>query len=88
MTSIEEPIWSSPMSMNSLAGMTPSDLPPMSTTTSFWRISVMVPGTIAPSFSLSKDDWASSSCITELICGKRRPAACSKDGHPTGSAPR
>jgi hypothetical protein len=25
-----------------------SDLPPMSTTTSCWRISVMVPGTIAP----------------------------------------
>jgi len=56
MTSMVEPICSSPRSMNSEAGTTPSDLPPMSTTTSFWRISVMVPGTIAPSFNLSKED--------------------------------
>ncbi len=82
-TSIVEPICRSPMSMNSFAGMTPSDLPPMSTTTSFWRTSVMVPGTIAPSLSLSKEDWASSSCITELICGNGRSARLLRDAPAT-----
>ena len=67
MTSICEPICSSPRSPNSEAGMTPSAFPPMSTTTSFWRISVMVPGTIAPSFNVSKELCASNSCMTELI---------------------
>jgi hypothetical protein len=64
-----------------------SDLPPMSTTTSFWRISVMVPGTMAPALSLSKDDCASSSCITELICGNRRTEALLHRPRSTGMIP-
>ena len=65
--SISSPIWRSPRSENSDAEMRPSDLPPISTTTSTWRISVIAPLIIDPSLSLSKVVWARSSSIIELM---------------------
>lgn len=66
-TSISEPIVSSLGSMNSEAGIAPSDFPPISTMTSLGRILVIMALTMAPFFRFSKLLEASRDSISEYI---------------------